>query len=255
MLKAIGGAAFRAARRIWVIVLFAKGKSGAIIALAAALGLGAWIASVRPEFMGWLKSDWTHSVFAGSIVLSLAAFTALWQIEFKLAGAESVQLLSPIRTAEFRSEVTINQGNPYSVTKHNVLFVGLEAAIHNGTPHPVHILRPSIELLEKHGFGYRKVTAEVWAPTFLWRCPNAVGLSDGFKLPDHQKTDCHLGMYLISPVGAAAFLEKALKLKVVINVVGRPEPIISEGPLPIAIAAATPTAPPPADPPSTTASV
>jgi hypothetical protein len=252
MLKAIGGAAFRAARRTGLLVLSGKGKWGGIVALAAALGLGAWIASVRPEFEEWLKSDWTHWVFSGSIILLFAVFVALCQIEFRLAGAESVQLLSPVRTAEFRPVATIHQ--PHAVTKHDVLFIHFAAVIRNGTPHPAHILRPSIELLEKHRLGYEKAPVEVWAPTFTWHCPGAIRLSEGVELPIHRKTDFILGAYLISPIGAAAFLEKVLKLRVVIDVVGRPEPILSEGPLPPVGAAATPPAPPPVDPPSSTAS-
>jgi hypothetical protein len=112
-----------------LLVLNAKGKLAALLTLATALGLGAWIASVRPEFKEWLKSDWTHCAFAGAIVLFLAAYAALFQIQFRLAGAESLQLISSIRTAEFRPELINNQALPPSVVARDVLIARLNAVI------------------------------------------------------------------------------------------------------------------------------
>jgi hypothetical protein len=101
----------------------------------------------------------------------------------------------------------------------------------NGTPHEVHILGPAVELLEKHRFGYKKVPIEV-LPPLHWICPNTKGITDGLVLLGHRKTDFFLSASLITPLGAPAFLGRALKLRVVIDVVGWPEPLVSEGLLP-----------------------
>jgi hypothetical protein len=243
MLKVLGWL-YRAAQKGLAPLFWAKSKQGVVLKVAGwLLGVLAWHYSQRfpgwllgalvgdysKRLQSWLDIDWTHWAVAILGCLLLSCYVALCIVEKETDSARRVSLLSETIEPKFLPEAQLGEvdfvsGRP-KLKLENVLQLLYVATIRNENSAPVRVAFPSLEL-------FAKARGSLWKciPTSVVRASTWGHInnkywhhSQGAEVPAGDQVPIVFKVYLTAENGSAAFLNRSLRLKGFLDVIGKPK--------------------------------
>jgi len=200
-----------------------------VLKLIGWLSLGALVEQNKQALYSWLHGDWAHwaAVIFGSLLLSF--YAALCIIEKETDSARLVSLLSETIEPKLLPEAELGpvdfvSGRP-KLKLENVLQLLYVAKIRNENSAPVRVVFPSFELLARvRGLLWRRVPISIvrestWGHIGkeLWHHNNIA------TAPGGDQVTIRFQIHFTSERGAAAFLGQDLRLRGLLDVIGKPK--------------------------------
>lgn len=204
-----------------------------VIQALSALGLAAAVDSKRLE--PWLLSDWTHWVFALTLILSLLSLGALYGAQKDVDEMKFVQVSIRDLTARLYPEVFFASGKATT----DVLIMSIAISLRNDSEKATRVFFPKLELL-------RRTERNKWDPLELALIyDQAVGGAQlrglrrsswwdngqRHEVPARDELIVDFTIEGTSAEGASAFLGRDLKVRVSLDIYGQPISTL-EAPLP-----------------------